>query len=429
MKYINILISWNQSINEWITHLNSYIEKIDQSGRYYLGDEWDIIIENMSNYTKKITSIDDLVKDNIFTYFNEIEYMIDELLYITDKIVSHKIIDELSIKYRTELTELFNKIHSSKVQCNAIFHEILSKIDIFNELNTENVKNGLTIVSAIITNKFKNNKNITKLEKFKEDLLNIDYKKYNMPDTILNIQKINFFIYPILKTIVNPSKYLDVSIFKQCISYDIMPLIDKKSAIKFGPIQSIYTGINKQLIDRFRSIIIEQYKHVDSKGKDIQSVKTDLPIYTGSSFKNITPIYNKDMAWYPMKGSNPIVYKYNELLEEEIFKNMTVDASKYNEFEKKKYKNITNIDEIKNAVKGKKRDQYEKIISEVCFNHVDRLINLNKDKLLDKDIVQREAYLMQFFNSKDILYKVFKNDYQDLEIIPVTYNFINLKLI
>jgi len=88
---INILISWNKSINEWIQQLNIYTNKTDYFGLYILGEKWTELVEELKN----VKLIDPPNITNYGQFINYLDNMENNILQL-NKIVKGVITKDVS---------------------------------------------------------------------------------------------------------------------------------------------------------------------------------------------------------------------------------------------------------------------------------------------------------------------------------------------
>lgn len=430
----NILISWNQSINEWIQQLYLYIEKTDYFGLYILGDKW-------TNLIKEIDNIQIMKIENVFNYENFFKFIdhTENIIMILNKISNNIITQELSnytlsdmgISYKKEYNDIIKKIFNMKKESDDYLKLIIDNIPNYVKKILKNNKNEdiihfyektsphLSTSMEIYLEILKQTKQINLLEPYKKMILGIikeDYKPFDF--NINNIQHINYLIRPFINS-KETKNTIDISISNQIIDYNVLPLIDKIEALKFGSIQFIITGINKQLINRFKTIKVNKvlFSKIPNR-KNTDEIVTPLNVYTGFNYKNIIPInFKEGYKWKPMNGVDVKVYKYNELLEKSIFKNMKIDKTIYNSFKSKDYQPIASKDLLNNNKKS---------VSELCYEELNNFLNR---KSIDDINIIREMYLLQFFNINKIIDNIKQRDEDSIEIIPIVKILAIFKLI
>ncbi len=431
---INILISLNQSINEWLNVIKDYINKFDQIGLYILGDEWNVIHKKIKN----ITTLCDITKSINYTEFIKfidiLDYNFTEISKIVPLLLDNKLVNYIElnekIDYKLFLTKTIEKILYTKIEINDYIKKIINNFESYDKhfLSKNSLEEIIFIYDStmphnnIITSLhmyiLKNHGKINLLEPYKNMILCVNNNNYNLFEhSIINpIQKINYLINP-FNTINEHKKGINISISNQTVEYNIFPLISNTDAIKFGPISSVNTGINKQLINRFNTIKLKD--NILTNSIPIDNTIGPLLIYTGSDYKSITPInFRENHEWYPMKGTNARTYKYNELLQDSIINNMKIDNSLYKSFKSKKISPIVSNDILFKNTKN---------ISEICYNELESFLDR---KLVDKDInISRELYLLQFFNINKIIESIRKRDSDSIEIIPIVRLLSVIKLI
>lgn len=255
------------------------------------------------------------------------------------------------------------------------------------------------------------------LEPYKNIILKIKKDEYTnfKKDDVHPIQKLNFLINS-FESLTKTKKGININISDQVVEYNILPLISKQEAIKYGPIASIYSGITKQLVSRLNTIKLT--KAINTKCTFVESNSMNVPIYTGTQFKNIIPInFTPDNEWNPLSGVDHKVYKYNELLEKIILSNMKIDNTIYKNFKLKNQQTI-----ISNTTLTKTSDA-----SNICYEELQKFLN---KKLTNDDInITREMYLSQFFNVTKVIDSLKHKDYDSIEIIPLSKMLAVFKLI
>lgn len=430
---IDILLSWIQSINDWIQQLNTYIEKTDYFGLYILGEKWTILIKELEDIEIiKPIDIDDYLQ--FIKYIDSTENAVAQLNKITSGIISKNVIDhtlsDMSSSYKETyhnmIKDILHKKNESDEYLKAITDSIPEYLTILLQTNEseELIKTyessmphgniAMEIHLAIL----KKYKKIDLLEPYKRMVLGIKNNEYTNFNNIEvhPIQKINYLIEPFTKS-NETKKGINISITTQTIEYDIMPLISKVDAIKFGPIASITTGLNKPLIKRFRTIKLQS--NILNNPVPIESTAKPLTVYTGSIFKTVKPVnFKEGYEWKPMAGVDFKTYKYNELLQSTILKNMKIDTSIYKAFKIKDYQPVVSK-EVLNGIK--------KSVSEICYEELQKF--LNRKMNIENTAITREMYLSQFFNISKIIENVRRGDEDSIEIIPLTKALAVFKLI
>jgi hypothetical protein len=427
---INILISWNQSINEWINQLNIYIEKTDYFGLYILGEEWSIL-------TKELRSIyliepDDISKfNNFINFIDYIEKIIFKLNKITNGLINKSIINysisNMDSSYKEEYDNIVKKIQHKKVESDNYIQLITNDIsDYINLILKNNSPEELIdlyestlphepIIMEIYLEIIKKYKKNDLIEPYKGMLLGVKKDEFNIID-VHPIQKINYLIQSITNS-RETKKGINISINDKAIEYNVLPLISKIDAVKFGPISYINTGLTKSLVNRFKNITVND--NILNNPIDIETTVRPLSVYTGYTYKQITPVnFKEGHEWKPAQGVNFKTYKYNQLLESIILKNMKIDNNIYKSFKIKDHYQIVSNDVLKGTNKS---------VSEICYSELEKLLN---KKLINEDKnISREMYLLQFFNINKIIESIRKKDEESIEIIPLTKMLAIFKLI
>lgn len=425
----NILISWNQSINEWINQLNIFIDKTEYSGLYILGEQWIDLVKELENIkTIKIVNINDYLQ--FIKFIDYTENVIVVLNKIINGIIVKSVIDHAlsntSISFKEDYQTIIKKIHNKKKESDEYLKIITDSIteyisvilesnnpdDLINQYESSLPHSNTSMeIHMYILKKYKK---INLLEPYKKMVLGIKKGEYPINLNTHAIQRLNYLIEPFINS-SETKKGIDISISNQVIEYDVMPLISKISATKFGPIDFVTTGINKSLINRFKTIKI--YSNILNTISPIDTTTKPLTIYNGNSFKQVRPVnFKEGYEWNPM-GVDHKTYKYNELLEKVILQNMKIDNTIYKSFKMKDYQPIVSIDILKNSNRS---------VSDICYEELQNLLN---KKLTDKfDVITREMYLLQYFNINKIIESL-RRDTDSIEIIPITKLVAVFKLI
>lgn len=430
---INILLSWIQSINEWIQQLNVYIEKTDYFGLYILGEKWTILVKELENIQPE--KPDDIINYKQFIKFiDHVEDMVSQLNKITNGIITKDVINhtisDMGVSYRETYNNIIKDVLRKKTESDEYLKVITDNISDYLKIILKTQKpeqliedyessmpHGNTTMEIHITI-LKKYKKIDLLEPYKRMVLGIKKDEYinfnNM--SVHPIQKINYLIEPFTKS-TETKKGANISITYQAIEYDIMPLVSKIDATKFGPIASVTTGLNKPLIKRFRTIKL--YNNVLNNPVPVETTTKALPIYTGATFKTVRPVnFKEGYEWKPMAGVDTKTYKYNELLQSVILKNMKIDTSIYKSFKAKDYQTIV----PKDILTGNKKS-----VSEICYEELQKF--LNRKMTTENTAITREMYLSQFFNISKIIENIKRGDEESIEIIPLTKALAVFKLI
>ena len=432
---INILLSLNQSINEWNLFLKKIIDITSENGIYILGEKW---IEVLVEYNS--IDINKILEFNTFNTFIEFIKYLDyvEQVYtifnkLTINLLDNSIIsytkDKLPLTEKNIFDEIIKNIHEKQEKATTNFKKVANTIEnnIFKIIKDIDVNNIITeyessiphgkISTDIYVLLLKNNKKIALLEQYKNILLEVKKDKYINNNDVHPIQKINYLIQPFSDS-SETKKGIDISISNYIVEYNILPLISIKDATKFGPLTKNNSGINKQLINRFKTIkIINNVVNTITDPNIITS--KPLNIYTGANFKTIKPIqYKEGYEWLPMAGISYKTYRYNEILEKSIFNNMKLDNTIYKSFNLKNLQSVVSVDVLKNS---------DKSISDVCYEEMIKL--LYKKSIEKKDVIGREMFLTQFFNINKIIENVKHREMDLIEIIPLSKSLAVYKLI
>jgi hypothetical protein len=463
MININILLSWNQCINEWISLLKSFIQKSGTVGLYILGDIWTKQVDDFDNLTiLENININKQEYINFIKLIDHIDHNEQILKSVTKHLLDLQIINKVSSDMSSTSTEsyriLINNIHKSHGRSNELSDEftkqvysILKNIDVGESFISDYDKtmpHG-SIVTRIHIHIIKKLKKDYLLEPYKKLTLGLTSKSYESMSslTINPIQKINYLIHPFLSKESKETKKnaIDITMSDQVVEYNIFPLISPIEAIKFGPISFTNSGLTKQLINRFRTITVHKLKsesesskiggfdsvpksiHDSDSGSDSDSDSSrgyyygrndDRYVYNGLKYQQIKPVNFKNSEWNPLDGSNFITYKYNDLLSKVILSNMKINKLPSNVNKKQ---TIVSSNSLIN-----KRDA-----SKLCFEEIHKLLIR---KLVDLDghrnrAIMRELYLMQYFNVNKANDLLRHRDYNSVEVIPVTNFMVANKLI
>jgi hypothetical protein len=442
----NILITITQSINDWINILDSYVTINDKFGLLIFGSIWLELSNQIDNI--KILYTNYKKNNNIITQIDFIELIFTSLINISKTITYVNESDE----NKSLTVDLFKNINKYENNIKKLL--TLENVErLINESSSETlpftqivgIDHG-EIVSKLhikfLANKKNKNKTLSEctnsllectnslLDLYKKRSLGIYDNSYNINDNIPNILKINYLIKP-FKNIKTNKNYLTLLLSNKYVEYNIFPLIDKKQSVKYGPISTKEMGININTINRLNTIKIYNNNNI-SINKAITSIIGELTIFTGSLYKNISPVYYNQSdnqsdyqsdnqsdyqsdIWYPLKGVNPIVYKYNEIMESVICKNMIINMDKYINYSVTK-----ESDDIRNVIKN--NTNISETINKLCFSKIDNMNIINK-------AIKKEAYLHQFFNTMSIIDSVKKGNYNDIHITPNKYSFRYFNLI
>lgn len=421
-----ILISWNQSINEWSQQLQIYIEKTDYFGLYILGERWTEYIKELEKL-----QVNELVNNydykTFIDYIDKNEYIIFTLTKITNNIITLDITEkakyDMSEYYKNSYDEIVQKVRNAEIKVTNIIKIISDNIieyvqkmlKTFDSTELINIYNSMSNHGTITTKMhlyvLKYNKKVDLLEPYKWALLQIDKNKYKM-EQIHPIQNINYLIKP-FEVSNETKKGINISINNYSVEYNITPLISRLAASKFGPISYNSVGINNVLINRFKTINI--INNSVNNLISVDSINDKLSIYTGAQFKYIEPInFVKGKKWRPSNGVDYKTYKYNEILERIIMKNMKIITLP--SFKNNDYPVIVNNAVLYNG----------STVSDVCYNELDKF--LTKKEVTDRNII-RELYLSQYFNINKNIDYIRKQERESVDIIPVSKLLLFFKLI
>ena len=401
MKLIDLLLYWSESINSWLNLLKKYIKN-----NYDIGEElvydWAKLIKKINNI--KMLNIENTNNDSkIVSYINTLENYYNILIEVDTKIIIEdiKILSVLKEDSKTQPLKDASKLYFDKV------FEFL-KND-WNSIKIDNYSNGY-IVSILHIKQLLDKKDFVNVELYKDKLFTYG-SVYKFPSNVLPIQKINYLISPFVKA--DKDKLCSVlSLSTRSIAYNIEPLMYRNDALKYGPIHPTNHGIDNNMINRFKTFSVTHLTNVPSV--KISSINDELVVYNGLYNKTHPLIYwEPGSVWEPFNGVSHIVYKYNEILSDKIFSKMKVNSDKYKDFNKFRYPPVrVNKEHARNK-------NYNNYVSSLCFSTLDERILSNNIN----DNVKKEIYLMQFFNARDIIFKLKKNSPDELDIIPITFPF------
>lgn len=426
MNKYNLLIKWNESINDWIIIYKEYIHIIKDYGLYNLGLVWTDSISIFNEIALTTSSTFKYMEDDIIKYFDNMELLLNKINILSNRLINKEIHDMLkSSDYKINI---YNQTIVIKDNINVIFNEILNSnyiIDHFlNDLDIADLNHGMIVLKNYIHNLYAH-KDLDKINKFKNNLFNKD--EYRMTDKIHKIHRINYLILPLQLT-EKSNNFVDISYSSQSITYNIMPLIDNKEAIKYGPLQFLSQGLNQQLYHRFNTISLKKINSND-KLPDTEIFTNNSIIYDGNDYKYLTPVnFSTKNKWNPLDGINITTLKKNEQFEKDFFKKINTEElqkniKKYKNFNARDYDNSRYTDELLTNIKNNRMDKLEKIVTNQCINKLQSiLINVNKN-------IEKEAYLSQYFNILSIIKNIRKNDFNSIEVIPIKYSFVFFKLI
>ena len=128
----DILILWNQSINDWINSLNEYIDKTDYYGLYILGEQWTTLTTNINNISPP--DIIDIKDYKLFiSYLDAVEFIIIKLNNISIGLLSENVIKHvkmnMSVSYQHDYDKLIDNIKRYKIKNNEYLQFIIDGID------------------------------------------------------------------------------------------------------------------------------------------------------------------------------------------------------------------------------------------------------------------------------------------------------------
>jgi len=388
----SILITLNQCINEWIKKIKDYITKLNDIGKYHLEEIWTEAIYLLNDININQTT-------NDIEYADILEYNYDILLKITKNIV----IEKLNSLYNlNSILKEIDNYHNIIVQ---IYTNILDGILTFNDTIDIYTYHG-TIVTFYMIIKDINTNKLLNMKIYKKIALNND-KSYDISSNLSPIKKVNYYIKPLstLKDNVDTTNYFNINISNNIISYNVLPLFNIQKALKYGPIHNIDSGLDSNMIKRYENVTIEK-KTTTKPSTYIDSIQGPAIIYTGAEYKELSPVYSINAKWKPLSGVNDNVYKYNELLFDQISKNMILNPIDI------KNKNISeNLDELKKELKSSKnKEDRLDVISSYCFNKINKT---NRNEL-----IKNEIYLYQYYNILDISSKFNTGNLNLITIMP-----------
>jgi len=393
---VDILVSLNQCINEWTNNIKIYITNLNDIGKYYLEKIWTDSVDLLQSI--KIGIINDIV-----TTIDNIEYNHEILNRVSHNIIKEEI-------YGND-TAIIKNINTNKLKykeiLDTIYDGIIDSTISFTTMLDIKIKHGSIIILNIIFNNINDNKT-DNTEIYKKYALN-DGQQYKMPIDLHHLKKINYYIKPLLHT-DKSGNYFNISMSNNIISYDIMPLISKQYAIKFGPIHNMDNGIDTIMIERYKTIVITKKTTVNPV-VFIEEITGPAIVYTGSEYKQLNSVYSFNDNWKPLEGIDETVYRYNELLSQNILQNITLS---YINIEKKS----NDLSELhKNIKKGKLLNNS---IVDFYFDKLEQFIS-NKPYIAQS--IKDELYLYQYYNAIEGIsnYKIHKTDL--IEIIPSKYIF------
>lgn len=399
MENTNILVSLSECINDWIKKIKEYINKLDEIGTYHLENIW----RDNKALLYDIKDIDDM-KNNIVTYLDNIEYNYDILIRITNEIV----IEKLSSLYDIN-TILKENVRYHKI-VKQVYEDIIDKKIVIEQSIDPFTFHG-TIVMFYMIIKDINNKKLVHMKIYKKISLNND-KVYEMPDTLENIKKINYYITPLTVKTIDKSNSFNINMSNNIVSYNVLPLFNLQKALQYGPIQSNDAGIDQVMIKRYENLVLQKKTTVFSK-EYINSIEGMATVYTGAEYKNLHSVYSFTNRWKPLSGVNDNVYKYNELLYEQIKNTMKLDPDKTIS-----KPNTTNgIDEIKKELHDR-----TKLVTTISSYYFDKLKIDNSTNIS----IKNEIYLYQYYNILDAIHNIKTNNMSLITVFPSNTIFTKL---
>jgi len=393
---IDILVSLNQCINEWTNNIKIYITNLNDIGTYYLEKIWTDNVDLLQTIKIGITT-------DIVTTIDNIEYNHEILSRVSHAIIKEEI-------YGNDIA-IIKDINANKLKyketISAIYNGIIRGTMSFTTMLDIKIKHGSIIILNIIFNNINDNKT-DNVELYKKYALN-DGKQYKMPIDLHNLKKINYYIKPLL--ITNKSdNYFNINMSNNIISYDIMPLISRQHAIKFGPIHNMDNGIDAIMIERYKTILIDK-KTTISPVAFTEEITGSAIVYTGSKFKQLDSVYSFSDKWKPLEGIDDTVYKYNELLSQNILENITLS---YITIEKKS----SDLSELYKRIKTGKS-----LGDNIVSFYFDKLEQFISNKSYIAQPIKDELYLYQYYNAIEGISTYKMNKTELIEIIPSKYIF------
>lgn len=416
---MDILIKWNECINDWIENIKKYIYKIEDYGIRILGIEWTNSIVKLN--LLKVIELNDLIK-----YFDNMESIISQLMDITHIILNKQVYAEFksNTSYMDIMNEYVTNINKNIELSNEIYNIVSNN---HNPIHITDLNHGYIVLKRYI-HTLHDEGLIDNIKKIKDSIM-LQYK-YTIDKDLHPLHKINYLILPFKPSLNNIKFFINISTSKNIISYNIMPLINKLDAVKFGPIQRISQGIDKSMINRFNTISITQ--HIYNIDNALNKVKNGAVIYDGSNYKEIIPInMKKNIQWCPLSGVCSTVYKLNEIFQSNVLNVMKIDTSVYEKYiiEQRSIKRNTLMDTMQYELKKYKDRTVEQIVFKICFDEIKhRISKLKESNVYKLDTIKKEAYLSQFFNAMSISRSIHKKDFNSIELIPSKYSFTYFKL-
>lgn len=129
--------------------------------------------------------------------------------------------------------------------------------------------------------------------------------EYHLLQT-MTFTPLNFLTIPETSTPV-----YDISLpnTKIAVTYNILPLIDRKHALTYGPIANMKSGLNYKLIERLQTIYTKPYKASSEKVPRLFAPITGPLIVTTDGTTQLQVL--KDKTWAPFAGSRSRVEAYS----------------------------------------------------------------------------------------------------------------------
>jgi hypothetical protein len=403
MDCSSLFITWSESINEWINLIKIYISKI---GRYKLN--------NFLLQIEYIESIKEVEIKDLIKFIDNIELNFFILNSVTNTFKSNVF---------GNFKQLENDILNMQKENIIKYNKILKNTSLFNLEKINGFNHGL-IIMTVHLNQLKKSDNTAYVQKYKYNILSKSDKiLFKINEDMPMVQRINYLIKPFIEC----KKKENCININSIIEFNVMQLVDKKSAIKFGPISTISNGLNSQIIERFKTIKSVEIDKDDTNNYKDEYIKDSACLYTGYMYKYITPVnYTKGLNWKPAAGINPSIYKINKQMEDKILSKMIINNKKYLLFDSTKYKSISS-DIMLSEIKLNK-SKIEEIVTKYCYNSLkNKLDNISDSDLYQ--IIEKESKLIQYQNILNIINSVKKNILFDINILPIKYIFYLFKLI
>lgn len=370
-------------INDWIINLIEYIQvAIKNEAIQYEAEDNDVI--------KNINIPND---SDMIIYLDKIEDIIDILTHYTNLFVTNKVINVLKDKSYyydnnhikiQEMADKVKKIYNSIKFDNSITIDNISSITDYNHSN-------IVLYKYIIHYK----DDIDKIKHLQNHLFDDKNEQYKMTTTLHLLHKINYLVLPMTIEDQN-TRYINISYSNTAITYNMLALVDRSVAIKYGPIQSTVQGINKSSYNRFNTISVKNTNH--SVEHTIHTVKNNAIIYDGYNYKNLTPInLKKDQKWYPLQGCNIKAYILNQEFEKQLFDKMNIIT-------------VDNNSSINMEIPDKIN---ESSIIKSSFNGIKNIASK-----INNSTKEKELYLFQYFNVMNNIKLLRKKEYNSIDIVP-----------